>query len=447
MKDISQHDPFLRPKLYAPVKDFVSGTLIKQKEESVSSDSELINDSGKKFLISDKLLGHGSFGDVYLASNENGKKVAVKCCDIDSTGIPNILEASIMGSMIHPYLNRAIRIQGTKTKLYIIQDLAKCDLAQKTRKEKGNYKPGIEELRKWCFQTAQGVLALHAENIIHADIKANNILLYADGTVKLTDFTLATKKWDGDEKFTHNVCTCTHRPLECLMKDPWDESLDIWSLGCTFYEIAYGEVLFPYQGVLEPDQKIKDKESRTRLRNRSVNAIIDWSNRKPGGSCSVQIPQYPIDYVKFKLSDEFRNNEMRTFNKMITWMLTVDPEKRPTISQIIKHPFFTDMKPSIYLCVKRPTNRIDLAEHTRVVRSIKELTSDENIQSLGLNIYCKCNNLNKIKEGDKVFSCLWIASKLILGYPLTIPEGKTLEEIIETEIAICHNLLFRLHSI
>lgn len=442
MKDNLSHQ-----KLYEPIKDFSIKTLSKQKEESVSSDSEIVNDSGKKFVISDKLLGSGSFGDVFLATDENGKKVAVKCCDIDATGIPNILEESIMGSMIHPHLNRALRIHATKNKLYILQDLAKCDLAQKTRRDKGNYKPAIEELRKWTFQISQAVLALHSENIIHADIKANNILLYSDGTVRLTDFTLATKKWIGTEKFTHNVCTCTHKPLECLIKKPWDESLDIWSLGCTFYEIAYGEYLFPYQGLLESDQKIKNKETKTRLKHRSVNAIIDWANRKPGGTSKIQISQYPIDYIQFKLCDDFKNNEMKSFNKLLCWMLTVEPENRPTITQVLKHSFFSGMKPAIYLCVKRPINKIDLAEHTRVSKFIQQITKDDNIQTLALNIYCKCNNLEKISENHRIFACIWIASKIILGYPPEILDNMTLQEVIVTEIAICHNLLFRLHSI
>src|SRR5205809_381462 len=94
---------------------------------------------GYNFIISDKLLGHGSYGDVYLATNENGKKIAIKCCDIDEFDIPNILETSIMSSFLHPYLNRAFRIHASDTKLYILQELAKIDLAHHTRRDKNDY--------------------------------------------------------------------------------------------------------------------------------------------------------------------------------------------------------------------------------------------------------------------------------------------------------------------
>ena len=427
-------------KLYESMKDFRSKNLTTQL--SLSSDSEISEDCGKNFTITDKLLGSGSFGSVYLATDEYGKKIAVKCCDTDATGIPNILEASIMTSIIHPHLNKAIRIHCTKEKLYIIQELAKCDLSQKTRRDRGNYRPTIEELRKWCFQISQGLLALHSENIIHADIKASNVLLYNDGNVKLTDFTLATKKSNYTETFTHNACTCTHRPIECFLKKPWNESLDIWSLGCTFYEIAYGEYLFPYQGTLEPGGKIKDKEARLRLRNRSVNAILDWASRKNQFS---DIPQFSIDFLQVKMSEELKRSEMKSFNKLLFLMLAIDPSKRPTILDVLKHPFFTGMKPVLYFSVKRPLNSITLEEHSRVSKQIQKITTDTNVQNLAFSLYRKCNNV--INENYKTFTCVWIASKIILGFPPQKPEDMTISEILRTEIEVCHNLLFRLHSL
>lgn len=414
---------------------------------TISNDNKLLENIGTSFIITDKLLGHGSYGDVFLANDENGKQLAVKCCDIDETGIPNILEASIMASIIHPYLNRSLRIQASEKMLYIIQDLAITDLAQYTRRDKTNYKPSITELKKWCNSICQGLNALHSSNIIHADIKASNVLLYADGSIRLTDYTLATKKSINTEKFTHNVCTCTHRPLECLMKRPWDESLDIWSLGCTFYEIAYGEILFPYQGALEADQKIKDKDSKLRLRYRSINAIIDWSARGPNPPTSFEVigtTQYPIDYIPFVLCEDFNKPEMASFNELMCKMLTVDPSKRPTITEILNDRFFSGFENPVYICVKRPINKISLQEQARVNRYIQRYTLIKSVQTLAMDIYCQCNDLSHITEHIRAAACTWIASKIIMGYPpdsISIPS----KELLGAERDICHNLLFRLH--
>lgn len=418
---------------------------------SQSKDHSLSNNVGYSFVISDKMIGHGSYGKVFHATDENGKQVAVKCCPINEKGIPNILEASIMASIMHPYLNNALRIVASDMKLYIIMDKAKTDLAQYTRREKGNYKPTMDQLRNWCYCLSQAVSVLHKEHIVHADIKASNVLLYADDTIRLTDFTLATKKWSPDEKFTHNVCTCTHRPLECLMKRPWDESLDIWSLGCTFYEIAYGELLFPYQGILEDNSSDKqDKESRMqaklRLRNRSVNAIIDWSARGPNPPTSYEVvgtTQFSIDYIPFVLCDDFKRPEMALFNDLVCKMLIVDPKRRLTISQVIAHPFFQGLKAPIYLAIRRPLNKIPVSEQARVSRYIQRYTDNNIIQQLALNIYCACNELYTISEHIKAAVCTWIASKIVVGYPPTI--ALPMNQILAGEREVCHNLLFRLH--
>lgn len=414
-------------------------------DNKVCSDHEMLSSIGHSFTISDKLLGRGSFGDVYVATDERGRKVAVKCCDIDEYGVPSILESSIMASIIHPFLNRALRILASDTKLYIIQDLAITDLAQYTRRNKGNHKPNLEELRKWCFSIANAVSALHMEQIIHADIKASNVLLYEDGTVKLSDYTLATKKWDPESKFTHNACTCTHRPLEGLTRRPWNEALDIWSLGCTFYEIAYGELLFPYQGELESNQKVKNKEIKIRIRNRSINALLDWAARGPIPCNTITIKPYTIDYIPYSLCPEFNHPEMNVFNDLLCHMLVVDPDQRPNIKTVLQHPFFDNLKCPLYLSVTRNLNRISISEQARVTRYIQRYSTNTYVQTLAFNIYCRCNELDKITEHIRAAAATWIASKIVLGYPPSMSISP--HQLLSAEREICHNLLFRLHCL
>lgn len=423
-----------------------------ENEVNKVSDHTLLENIGYNFVISDKLLGHGSYGDVYLATDEKGKQIAIKCCNLDEYGIPNILESSIMMSLIHPYINRALRIQASEKKLYIIQELAITDLSEHTKRNKGNHTPKIDQLRTWCFSLAHAVYALHGEGIIHGDIKASNVLLYADNSIKLADFTLAIKQWSNKESFTHTACTCTHRPLECLLQRPWTKSLDIWSLACTFYEIAYGELLFPYQGCLEPEETKKTKAAKLRLRDRSANVIIDWATRGPskadGNKETIQeigINQFPLKYIPFKLCDEYNSPEMETFNDLLNKMLIVDPFKRLKIEEVLRHPFFYGLKAPMYLSVKRPVKKIKLEEEARVNRYIQRYTNNTTVQALALNIYCSCNDLNNIDEHVRAATCVWIAAKIIVGYPpkMTLQ----LHLILMTEREICHNLSFRLHQL
>jgi serine/threonine protein kinase len=397
---------------------------------------------GHAFDISTTLLGHGSYGDVFLAHDEYGNELAAKCCKMQEDGIPNILEASIMATMVHPNLNRAVRIQGSSDKLYILQDRAQTDLAQYTRRDKVNHKATIEELRLWCFAISEAVAALHRESIIHADIKASNVLMYDDGTVKLTDFTLATKKWRPDETFTHNACTCTHRPVECLLKDAWDESLDVWSLACTFYEIAYGELLFPYQGSFDKG-RAKDRFSKQRLTERSVNVIIDWANRGLKPENYIARRKYALEYRRYQLCEEYYSPEKAVFNDLVCKMLHIDPRKRLTIFEVLRHPFFTGLSPKQYLSIIRPINKLAVSEHARVLRHLQLYTPDETVQKLALNIYARCNDLNTTGEQVKAATCAWIASKLVLGFAPNLAIAT--HHILSTEREICHNVAFRLH--
>jgi len=239
------------------------------------------------------------------------------------------------------------------------------------------------------------------------------------------------------------VCTCTHRPLECLLKRSWNESLDIWSLGCTFYEIAYGESLFSHQKTFLDG----DKDFKNKTRQRLINSIIDWSANGPGQNTSYEvigIPKYQIEYIPYKLVTDFFVSEMSIFNDLLCKMLNVDQYTRIKICDIIKHPFFDGLNPVKYITISRVPNKISANERARVNQYIQRYSSNKYVQNLAFNIYIRCNNLNHISEHIRAATCTWISTKTIIGKPPD-PLGIPLNKILVTEREICHNLLFRLH--
>lgn len=422
----------------------------------MESDNSLIPHVGISFEVTSHSLGQGSYGSVYTAVDEKGAEYAVKCCKLDETGIPNILEASIMASLRHPHINHALRIHATDGLLYIIQEKAETDLSHHTRIDKSNYQPTLHELQRWCFSIAQGVAALHFDNIIHADIKASNVLLFSTG-VRLTDFTLATKQWYENQTFTHHVCTCTHRPIECLLKKPWDKSLDIWSLGCTFYEIAYGELLFPYQGEME-ERGVRDNEAKKRIQDRSINAIIQWGKKGPNAEKYPLDSQYhvskQIDYTSYAFNKDYYKPEMAQFNELLHAMLRVNPQDRISISQVLQHPFFTGLQTVDCLVHRRPLKDLSIGEHARIYRYVQQDSSNPLIQELAVTIYRMCDNISELitsatsresRERILAAGCVWIAGKVIDGYPpdIRLPQ----HSILAAEREICHNVNFRIHHL
>lgn len=422
-------------------------------------------------------LGKGSYGVVTEAHDEKGNRIASKRCETGEDGIMNLLEASIMATLHHPFLNTAKYIHPTSGYLYIFQDLAEGgDLAQATRRDRVQAPPP-HQVRDWCFALLQAVQYLHSHGIIHGDIKASNVLLYQDGSIKLSDYSLSVKMWGPDhQSFTHTVCTYTHRPLECLLGRAWDTSLDIWSLGCTFGEIAYGDLIFPQQSHLWTGPRGR-RSTQTRreykrcLRERSVNCLIDWATRKEvGGMDSFPIEKYDINYCHYTNFPEFTAPEYTAFNSLLFSMLAIDPSKRPPAERLLLHSYFSEAVPhnpvpalshnttalprktartqsSRAPILRNPKFSMKGAETSRVERQLSRHLGNTSSMSfqLAFSLYKKCRDLKEVEDSIKIAACSWIASKLVTQKPPHL--DLELHHILSAERLICTHLRFRLHDL
>jgi len=395
-------------------------------------DNKLSKNNGKFFTISTQDVGKGAYGQVLIGKNEYGKKLAIKCCKFDETGIPNILEASIMKSILHPNINHALEIFVSSSMLYIIQDLAITDLHSYTSIYKQNHLCTFEELNHIFSSLLQAVTILHHQNIMHCDIKASNVLMFPNNSIKLADFSLATIK--KEKLYNHTVCTSTHRSLECFLKQGFDESLDIWSLGCTFYEIANQEFLFPNQCV---DKNNSKKTIKQLTSYKCINAIIDWANftQQP-----IEIKHYPINYTGINIHEKFKENN---FTQMIIKkMLMIDSSKRPKAIDLLKMFNIKCENPKL---IYNKRKELDFSEEARVVRYIQQIVEDVDIQEIAYQLY-KQLNLPDLSEYYKSIGCTWIAIKIITGgQPLLQEIDVNEKELLELEKTICNHLHFRLH--
>lgn len=111
----------------------------------------------------------------------------------------------------------------------------------------------ILQLLDIARQTAQGMDYLHAKNIIHRDLKSNNIFLQEDLTVKIGDFGLATIKsrWSGNHNFEQPSGSILWMAPEVVrMQDPNPYSFhsDIYAYGIVLYELQTGSLPYPHVG-------------------------------------------------------------------------------------------------------------------------------------------------------------------------------------------------------
>lgn len=186
-------------------------------------------------------IGKGSFGNVYLIRSREGKLYAMKTIKLEAWGNPVLMECVILSSFDSPYLHRALQILITPSELHIITSVAASDLRKATR----DTKLSKRKVKEWIFACVAALYTLHEADIIHGDVKASNLLLFEDGTVKLADFNLSRSASISGKGIL--AYTATHRPPEVWNKQNWDTSADMWALGCTIFELCHNYSLFPVQ--------------------------------------------------------------------------------------------------------------------------------------------------------------------------------------------------------
>lgn len=111
---------------------------------------------------------------------------------------------------------------------------------------------GAPDIKAWMGMLIRGVWFCHESFVLHRDIKPNNLLIAADGEVKLADFGLARSFADPHQRMTSNVITRWYRPPELLF-GAWHYSgaVDIWSVGTVFAELILRAPFMPGNNELD----------------------------------------------------------------------------------------------------------------------------------------------------------------------------------------------------
>ena len=224
-------------------------------------------------LTLEKFLGKGAFGEVHLTKLAGDDKYyATKVYDrekVEPTPAMKYLknEISIMHSLDHPNIIKLIKVKKTKKHFYIVTEFANGGdiegLLAKYQEKHG--KPFSEEIVQYLMrQIISAFQYMHSKNIMHRDIKLENILVNFDNeedkqnlnimkaVVKIIDFGFACKIEKNALTYTAvgsylNMDPMILKKLTChgkVRELGYDMKADIWSLGTICYQMLIGKAAF-----------------------------------------------------------------------------------------------------------------------------------------------------------------------------------------------------------
>lgn len=204
-----------------------------------------------------KKLGEGGSGKVFLAKViENDMQVAIKKIKVKNHHKNYKKEYDILLLLNHPNIIKTYGLFYENNNYYLVFEYCEIDLFDYLENNVINEK----ECSAISYQILLGIKHCHDNNIIHRDIKTENIII-KDGIYKLIDFGHAT--YYKNKKLKKKTGTYGFMAPEMLNDDGYDFSIDIWCLGVMIYEMLTNTFLF----------EDKDKE---KLKEKIINIRITY---------------------------------------------------------------------------------------------------------------------------------------------------------------------------
>ncbi len=211
-------------------------------------------------LLSDRYrleskLGSGGMSTVYLARDETLERwVAVKVMHREISDQPDQLErfrreARAVAQLSHPNVVAVIDAGEDGGYPYIVFEYVDGETLKQRIGRLGRL--AVDEAAAYAIEVGRGLAAAHARQLVHRDVKPQNVLIDPEGRAKVTDFGIARSlESDGLTKTGRVLGTTDYVSPEQAMGHGVDARSDIYSLGVLLYEMLTGEVPFEAESVV-----------------------------------------------------------------------------------------------------------------------------------------------------------------------------------------------------
>uniref|UniRef100_A0A8C8F0Y3 Serine/threonine-protein kinase PRP4 homolog n=1 Tax=Oncorhynchus tshawytscha TaxID=74940 RepID=A0A8C8F0Y3_ONCTS len=217
----------------------------------------------------------------------------------------------------------------------------------------------IKAVRSYSQQLFLALKLLKRCNILHADIKPDNILVNESKTIlKLCDFGSASHVAEND--ITPYLVSRFYRAPEIIIGKPYDYGIDMWSVGCTLYELYTGKILFPGKTnnhMIKLAMDIKGKMPNKMIRkgvfkdqhfdqnlNFLYTEVDKVTEREKVTVMSTINPTKELlaDMVGCQRLPEDQRKKVAQLKDLLDLTLMLDPAKRISINQALQHPYIQE---------------------------------------------------------------------------------------------------------
>jgi serine/threonine protein kinase len=272
-------------------------------------------------------IGAGVFGNVYLAKDAEGRKVAIKRIRLSN---PNTYhpqykrEIEVLQRCDHPNVVKLIEVVQSKiNEKYLVLEHCHTDFKVVMSKS-----IGIAQTKNVMLQLLTGLEYIHSQNIIHRDLKPDNLLFSEEGVLKIADFGSSRIYVEGT-KYSPGMVTLRYRAPEIFLGErAYTCAVDIWSCACIFSELFLGKPLMDGISPLEQVDRMC-----TVL---GTPSIEDW----PGftelqNAKDLVFPHQPDNLLKKYIPD------LNEYNfSLLTAMFNFNPHKRMSAQQAKTHGYW-----------------------------------------------------------------------------------------------------------
>lgn len=190
-----------------------------------------------------RVLGEGGYGKAILCKRKSDSNLfVIKEIRLSSLS-PNdreeaMKEAEVLSSLHSPFIISYIESFQERGCFYIVMEYAEGgDLSQKIQ-SRGNKLYTEEEILKDFIQLALSIKYIHDRKILHRDLKAQNVFIAKDGTIKLGDFGIARVLEKTFQLCRTQIGSPYYLSPEICEGRSYNSKTDIWSLGCILYELC-----------------------------------------------------------------------------------------------------------------------------------------------------------------------------------------------------------------